>query len=78
VREVIAQTRREPGALSYSCYEDVAEPHLFIFHKDWRTQEDLDTHLAQPYTRALLAGAAQWVAAPPVGTRHRVTVSAPL
>ena len=66
VREVITRTRREPGALSYSCYEDVLEPNLFIFHEEWRSERDLDDHLAQPYTQALLADAGQWVAAAPV------------
>ena len=77
-RSVIAQTPREPGALSYSCYEDIGEPNLFIFHEEWRTAEDLEAHLAQPYTQALLADAAGWVAAPPVLTRHEVSASSAL
>ena len=77
-RDVIAQTRREPGSLSYSCYEDIAEPNVFIFYEEWRMQADIDAHLAQPYTQALLAAAAQWVAAPPVVMLHDVANSSPL
>ena len=77
-RDVIAQTRREPGVLSYSCYEDVAEPNTFIFYEEWRTKADIDAHLAQPYTRAFLAAAAQWVAAPPALMLHDVANSRPL
>ena len=42
-RDVIAQTRREPGSLGYSCYEDIAERNVFIFYEEWRAKEDLIT-----------------------------------
>src|SRR3954447_19449226 len=74
-RDTIAQTRQEPGSLSYSYYEDIAEPNVFIFYEEWRMQADIDAHLAQPYTQALLAAAAQWVAAPPVMVLHDVASS---
>jgi len=77
-RDVIAQTRQEPGSLGYSCYEDIAEPNVFIFYEEWRTQADLDAHLAQPYTQALLAAAAQWLATPPAIMLHEVANSRPL
>ena len=77
-REVIAQTRREPGSLSYSCYEDIAEPNVFIFYEEWRAQADIDAHLAQPYTQGLLAAAAQWVMVTPTMTLHDVANSSPL
>ena len=77
-REVIAQTRREPGSLSYSCYEDIAEPNVFIFYEEWRTQADIDAHLAQPYTQALLTAATQWVVTPPAIMLHEVANSRPL
>jgi quinol monooxygenase YgiN len=77
-RDVIAQTRREPGSLCYSCYEDIAEPNVFIFYEEWRTQADIDAHLAQPYTQTLLAAAAQWVTTPPVMKLHDVANSRPL
>jgi quinol monooxygenase YgiN len=76
--DVIAQTRREPGSLGYSCYEDIAERNVFIFYEEWRAKEDIDAHLAQPYTQALLAAAAQWVTAPPAMTLHDVANSTPL
>ena len=74
-RQVIAQTRQEPGSLSYSCYEDLAELNVFIFYEEWRTQADIDAHLAKPYTQAFLAAAGQWVAAPPVLMLHDVANS---
>ena len=45
------------GSLGYSCYEDIAERNVFIFYEEWRAKEDIDAHLAQPYTQALLAAA---------------------
>ena len=77
-REVIAKTRQEPGSISYSCYENIAEPNVFIFYEEWRTKADIDAHLAQPYTQALLAAAAQWVTAPPAMTLHEVATSTPM
>ena len=37
-RDVIAQTRREPGSLGYSCYEDITERNVFIFYEEWRAK----------------------------------------
>jgi quinol monooxygenase YgiN len=77
-RDVIAQTREEPGSLSYSCYEDISEPNVFVFYEEWRAQADIDAHLAKPYTQALLAAAADWVSAPPIMMVHEVANSRPL
>ena len=77
-RDVVENTRSEPGCLSYACCEDIAEPNAFIFYEEWRAKEDIEAHFAQPYTQALLAAAGQWVTVPPAMTLHEVATSTPM
>ncbi|MGK7903929.1 MAG: putative quinol monooxygenase [Hormoscilla sp.] len=48
-------TRKEPGNISYSFYEESSDPNSFIYFEEWQSYEALATHLAQPYTQALLS-----------------------
>ena len=47
-------TRREPGNISYSLYEETTVPHSFILFEEWESREDLDLHLKLPHTKRLL------------------------
>lgn len=51
----IEPTRKEPGSISYSFYEDASEPNTFIYYEEWKSEEALASHLAQPYTQAVLS-----------------------
>ncbi|MEU1422679.1 putative quinol monooxygenase [Kitasatospora sp. NPDC005751] len=48
----VAPTRREPGCLEYHFHEDREEPGVFVFYEAWRSQADLDAHLALPHLSA--------------------------
>ncbi|MEV0535079.1 putative quinol monooxygenase [Kitasatospora sp. NPDC050463] len=48
----VAPTRQEPGCLEYHFHEDRDEPGVFVFYEAWRSQADLDAHLALPHLRA--------------------------
>ncbi|MGR7003311.1 putative quinol monooxygenase [Yinghuangia aomiensis] len=48
----VAPTREEQGCLEYHFHEDRAEPGVFVFYEAWRSQADLDAHLALPHMRA--------------------------
>lgn len=48
-------TRKEPGNISYSFYEESSDPNSFIYFEEWQSYEALAAHLAQPYTQALLS-----------------------
>ncbi|MEV6756829.1 putative quinol monooxygenase [Streptomyces sp. NPDC051214] len=48
----VEPTRQEPGCLEYHFHEDRDEPGVFVFYEAWRSQGDLDAHLALPHMRA--------------------------
>lgn len=48
-------TRKEPGNISYSFYEESSDPNSFIYFEEWQSYEALATHLALPHTQALLS-----------------------
>ena len=45
----VAPTRAEPGCLNYDFHVDAGDPCCFVFYENWRTQGDLDAHLAMPH-----------------------------
>lgn len=51
MRRVIDATRREPGCLSYSYAEDVADPGLIRVSEAWESREALAAHFATPHMR---------------------------
>ena len=51
----VAPTRAEPGCLNYDFHVDAADPCCFVFYENWRTQADLDAHLAMPHLAPLFS-----------------------
>ncbi|MFE7776238.1 putative quinol monooxygenase [Streptomyces sp. NPDC057445] len=45
----VAPTRQESGCLEYHFHEDRNDPGVFVFYEAWRSQADLDAHLALPH-----------------------------
>jgi quinol monooxygenase YgiN len=41
---LIAQTNAEPGCLFYSCYQDLADPNLFMFYEEYEDQAAIAYH----------------------------------
>lgn len=52
---VVDTTLREEGCISYQLNRDQANPRRFVFTEEWRSQADLDRHLAAPHLQALSA-----------------------
>jgi quinol monooxygenase YgiN len=48
------RARAEEGCLEYHVHQDRAEPGLFVFYEVWRSDADMNTHLAQPYMTAFM------------------------
>ena len=51
------RTQEEPGCLLYALHRDTADPDHFVHVERYRSQAELDHHLAQPYTKAVFAWA---------------------
>jgi quinol monooxygenase YgiN len=52
-RGVVDTTLREEGCISYQINRDIENPRRFVFTEEWRSQADLDRHLAAPHLQAL-------------------------
>jgi len=65
--ECMKHTHQEQGCLTYALHRDNANPNHFVHVERWRSQEDLDAHMTQPYVAALfaVAGTPGVLAAPP-------------
>jgi quinol monooxygenase YgiN len=65
----VAPTRAEPGCINYDFHVDATDPCCFVFYENWRSQADLDAHLAMPHLRPLFSQLDRLLAEP-VHIRH--------
>ncbi len=61
-----ASSREEEGCLSYELYVSTAEPGTFVTVEHWRSQADLDAHMASPHLAAAVGAAAEHFGEAPV------------
>ena len=70
-RELIAQSRKEQGNVSYDLYEQIDGPCHMSFIERWRDQAALDQHMAsEPFNR-LCAQMGNYLEQPMTITRYR-------
>jgi quinol monooxygenase YgiN len=50
--EMMRETRKEPGCISYAFTTDLEEPGTFRIFEEWVSQEALDAHFATPHMAA--------------------------
>jgi quinol monooxygenase YgiN len=53
LRAVARETHKEDGCLLYALHRGVDDPGRFVLLERWRSREDLDAHLQQPYIARL-------------------------
>ncbi len=51
-REMMEQTQREAGCISYTFSSDLTDPGCFRIFEEWKSQEALDAHFASPHMAA--------------------------
>ena len=44
-KAILGPIRREQGCISCNCYVDIEAEDIIFFKEEWRTSEELDTHL---------------------------------
>ena len=54
MRGMLEPARVERGCLSYRLYEDVENNNAFVLVEEWKTQEDLESHIRTDNQRRLL------------------------
>lgn len=70
----VAPTRAEAGCLNYDFHADAADPCVFVFYENWRSQGDLDAHMEMPHLAPLFTQIDRLLARP-VEIRHLVRLS---
>ncbi|MEM6850953.1 MAG: putative quinol monooxygenase [Pseudomonadota bacterium] len=63
IQGIIEETRSEPGCLFFALYEGREDNRLYL-HEEWTDASALESHYAQPYTRAVFDSYAEWLAEP--------------
>ncbi len=64
LESLLAPTRSEKGCLNFDMHEATDDETLFLFHENWTSREDLETHLAAPHIKHWLAAAPTLLAEP--------------
>ncbi|MFL6231628.1 MAG: putative quinol monooxygenase [Thermoanaerobaculia bacterium] len=49
LRKLAAETRKEPGSVLYLIHRSIEDPRKFLIYEQYRSQADLETHLAKEY-----------------------------
>ena len=62
---VCGPTRVEKGCINYDLHVSPDDPGLLVFHENWESKADLDTHLASPHIDTFRAVAGDLLAEPP-------------
>lgn len=61
---ILPQTRSESGCRSFNLFDGPDQDTLYLF-EEWRDQDALDRHHAQPYTAAVFKSYQDWLSHPP-------------
>ena len=54
LKAILAPIRREQGCIGCNCYIDVESEDIIFFKEEWKTREDLDTHLRSVHFGVLI------------------------
>jgi quinol monooxygenase YgiN len=64
--ELIEETRKEPGNISYQLFQSVSDPAVITVFEQWKDQEAIDAHNASVHFNKALPALEPFQAAPPV------------
>lgn len=53
-KAILGPIRREKGCISCNCYVDVEAENTIFFKEEWKTSEELDTHLRSVHFGVLI------------------------
>ncbi len=55
MRGMLEPVRVERGCLSYRLYEDIEDRNIFVLVEEWKTRQDLESHIRTNKERRLLS-----------------------
>jgi len=53
-KAILGPIRREQGCISCNCYVDVESENIIYFREEWKSREDLNTHLRSVHFGVLI------------------------
>jgi quinol monooxygenase YgiN len=69
---LIAPTRREAGCIRYELIQSATDPGAMVFEEEWRSEAELDAHLATPHVAAAASAVLPLLEAPFDIRRYRL------
>lgn len=54
VKELIEETRKEYGCISYDLYEDINDENIVTFIEEWESKEILDKHINSEHFKRIV------------------------
>lgn len=62
--KLLAPTRAEQGCINYDMHQALNDDSLFLFHENWVSESDLNTHLGAPHVKRWIGLAEELLAQP--------------
>ncbi len=59
-RQLVAESRKEPGCISYGLYQDLSNPNILTFIEEWEDQAAIDFHNSTPHYTTLCPKLAEY------------------
>lgn len=74
-RTMCEASRGDAGCRGYRFYEDTEQPNRFLFLEEWDSDEDLQSHFAQPHTGEFMAAIADLMSGRPDVLFHTIATT---
>ena len=62
--ELVAETKKEKGCVSYTLYRDASEKEKLIMIEEWESREDLDNHMNSEHFKRLVPETKKYMTKP--------------
>ncbi len=53
-KAILGPIRREQGCISCNCYVDIEDEEIIFFREEWKSKDELDTHLRSSHYAVLI------------------------
>ena len=53
-KELVEETRKEAGCLTYALYEDIKEPLILAMLEEWKDEEAIDAHMESEHMKRII------------------------
>ncbi len=65
LKKLAAETRKEPGCITYVPHQCVDDETAIVFYERWKQKSDVDKHFESPHFKAWQKISEKWMVEPP-------------